>query len=111
MIGGFIISFLVGMLIIIMGYQIHIKKRLFLIAGYQEETFVGDKEKLAKIFGVFSYVIGITTALLPFGLETIGDAAGIGYGIFVVISTIVLVIWGNVINKPSNSKEQTKTRW
>lgn len=43
MIGGFIISFLVGMLIIIMGYQIHIKKRLFLIAGYQEETFVGTE--------------------------------------------------------------------
>ncbi|PFA25180.1 DUF3784 domain-containing protein [Bacillus cereus] len=105
MIGGFIICFLVGMLIIILRYQIHIKKRLFLLAGYQEETFVGDKEKLAKIAGIFSYVIGITTALLPFGLETIGDATGIGYGIFVVISTIALVIWGNVINKPSNSKE------
>ncbi len=29
------------------------KKRLFLLAGYQEETFVGDKEKLAKISGFF----------------------------------------------------------
>lgn len=105
MLGGFVICFLVGMLIVILGYQIHIKKRLFLLAGYQEETFIGDKKKLAKIAGVFSYVIGITTALLPFGLETIGGAAGIGYGIFVVISTIALVIWSNVINKPSNSKE------
>ncbi|MBY0595320.1 DUF3784 domain-containing protein [Bacillus bingmayongensis] len=104
MIGGFIICFLVGMLILILGYQIHIKKRLFLLAGYQEETFVGDKEKLAKISGVFCYVIGITSALLPFGLKAIGDAAGIGYGIFVVISTIVLVIWGNVINKSNKSK-------
>ncbi|MEN1935268.1 DUF3784 domain-containing protein [Paenibacillus sp. 102] len=105
MIGGFIICFLVGMLIIILGYQIHMKKRLFLLAGYQEETFVGDKEKLARISGFFSYVIGIITVLLPFALEAIGDAAGIGYGIFVVISTMVLVIWSNVINKPSNSKE------
>ncbi|WJE54274.1 DUF3784 domain-containing protein [Bacillus cereus] len=105
MIGVFIICFLVGMLMIILGYQIHIKKRLFLLAGYQEETFVGDKEKLAKIAGIFSYVMGITTALLPFGLEAIGDAAGIVYGIFVVISTIVLVIWSNVINKPNRSKE------
>ncbi|MEY8346810.1 DUF3784 domain-containing protein [Bacillus cereus] len=105
MIGGFITCFLIGMLIMILGYQIHIKKRLFLLAGYQEETFIGDKEKLAKIAGIFSYVIGITTALLPFGLEAIGDAAGIGYGIFVVISTIALVIWSNVINKPSNFKE------
>ncbi|PFE06215.1 DUF3784 domain-containing protein [Bacillus cereus] len=105
MIGGFIICFLLAMFIIILGYQIHIKKRLFLLAGYQEETFVGDKEKLAKIAGFFSYVIGITTALLPFGLEAIGDAVGIGYGLFVVISTIVLVIWSNVINRSSNSKE------
>ncbi|MCI0764122.1 DUF3784 domain-containing protein [Bacillus sp. TL12] len=111
MIGGFIICFLVGMLILILGYQIHIKKRLFLLAGYQEEPFVGDKEKLAKIAGIFSYVIGIATALLPFGLEAFGDAAGIGYGVFVVVSTVLLVIWGNVINKPNNSKEQTKTRW
>ncbi|WP_459501603.1 DUF3784 domain-containing protein [Bacillus sp. C1] len=103
MIGGFIICFLAGLLIIILGYQIHIKKRLFLIAGYQEETFVGDKEKLAKISGIFSYIIGIFTALLPFGLEAMGDAAGISYGIFVVISTIVIVIWGAVINKPNQS--------
>ncbi|HEK9102478.1 DUF3784 domain-containing protein [Bacillus pfraonensis] len=100
MIGGFIICFLVGMLIIILGYQTHIKKRLFLLTGYQEETFIGDKKKLAKIAGFFSYVIGIATALLPFGLEAIGDAAEISYGVFVVISTIVLIIWGNVINKP-----------
>ncbi|SCL89564.1 A0A073KDX1 (Multidrug ABC transporter permease) [Bacillus cytotoxicus] len=55
MIGGFIICFLLGMLIIMLGYQIHIKKRLFLLAGYQEETFVGDKEKLAKISVFFLY--------------------------------------------------------
>ncbi|EOW9526457.1 DUF3784 domain-containing protein [Bacillus cytotoxicus] len=104
MIGGFIICFLLGMLIIMLGYQIHIKKRLFLLAGYQEETFVGDKEKLAKISGFFSYTIGIVTILLPFGLETIGNNVGIGYAAFVVISTIVVMIWINVINKPKKEK-------
>ncbi|KWU56448.1 multidrug ABC transporter permease [Bacillus mycoides] len=78
--------------------------RLLLIAGYQEETFVGDKEKLGMLAGVFSYLIGIATFLLPFGLETIGDAAGIDYGIFIVFSTIILLIGRNAINKAPISK-------
>ncbi|PEC22647.1 DUF3784 domain-containing protein [Bacillus cereus] len=99
MVGEFITCIIVALIIIIMGYQIHIKKKLWLIAGYQEETFVGDKEKLAKIFGVFSYVVGITTFLLPFGLESIGDIAAIIFTILVILGTLLVIVWANLINK------------
>ncbi|MFB5253046.1 DUF3784 domain-containing protein [Bacillus mycoides] len=84
-----------------MGYQIHIKKKLWLIAGYQEETFVGDKERLAKVSGVFLYVVGIATFLLPFGLEIIGDIAAIIYAILVILGSLLVIVWGNLINKHS----------
>ncbi|MFP3394229.1 DUF3784 domain-containing protein [Brevibacillus sp. SIMBA_076] len=75
------------------------KKRLFLLAGYQEETFVGDKNKLAKLSGVFSYIVGVATILLPFGLEKIGDVVGIVYAILIVLGTIVFLIKANMLNK------------
>lgn len=43
-----------------------------MLAGYQEETFVGDKNKLAKLSGAFSYIVGVATIILPLGLEKIG---------------------------------------
>lgn len=77
----------------------HVKKRLFLLAGYQEETFVGDKNKLAKLSGVFSYIVGVVTIILPFGLEKIGDVVGIVYAILVVLGTIMFLIKANLLNK------------
>ncbi|MCP9277396.1 MULTISPECIES: DUF3784 domain-containing protein [Bacillus cereus group] len=97
---GLGICTIISLIIIIMGYQIHIKKRLFLIAGYQEETFIGDKNKLAKLFGIFAYIVGIATFLLPFGLEILGDVAGIIYGVGICGGVIVVLIWQQIINKP-----------
>lgn len=71
---------------------------LFLIAGYDEETFVGDKEKLAKFAGIFSIFIGVITFVLPLGLEAIGSISGIVYTIIVLISTIIFVIKLNMQN-------------
>ncbi|UYX55365.1 DUF3784 domain-containing protein [Bacillus thuringiensis] len=77
----------------------HVKKRLFLLAGYQEETFVGDKNKLAKLSAVCSYIVGVVTIILPFGLEKIGDVVGIVYAILVVLGTIMFLIEANLLNK------------
>ncbi|KKZ92224.1 MULTISPECIES: DUF3784 domain-containing protein [Bacillus cereus group] len=96
---GFLVCLFVGLLIIFLGYQIHVKKRLFLLAGYQEETFVGDKNKLAKLSGVFSYIVGVSTIILPFGLEKIGDVVAIVYTILVVLGTIVFIVKANLLNK------------
>ena len=41
MLAGFLACLFAGLLIIFLGYQIHVKKRVLLLAGYQEETFVG----------------------------------------------------------------------
>ncbi len=38
---------------------------MYLLAGYQEETFVGDKNKLAKLSGAFSYIVGVATIIFP----------------------------------------------
>ncbi|QWH17123.1 DUF3784 domain-containing protein [Bacillus mycoides] len=99
MLAGFLVCLFVGLLIIFLGYQIHVKKKLFLLAGYQAETFVGDKNKLAKLSGGFSYIVGVATILLPFGLEKIGDVVGIVYAILIVLGTIVFLIKANMLNK------------
>ncbi|PFD92631.1 DUF3784 domain-containing protein [Bacillus cereus] len=99
MLVGLGICTIVSLIIMISGYQIHIKKRLSLIAGYQEETFIGDKNKLAKLFGIFAYVVGIATFLLPFGLEIFGNIASIIYGVCICGGVVVILIRKQSINK------------
>lgn len=99
MLVGLGICTILSLIIMISGYQIHIKKRLSLIAGYQEETFIGDKNKLAKLFGIFAYVVGIATFLLPFGLEIFGNIASIIYGVCICGGVIVVLIRKQSINK------------
>lgn len=70
-----------------------------MLAGYQEETFVGDKNKLAKLSGAFSYIVEVATIILPLGLEKIGDVVGIVYAILIVLGTIVFIIKANLLNK------------
>lgn len=68
MLAGFLVCLFVGLLIIFRVSNT-CEKRVFLLAGYQEETFVGDKNKLAKLSGSFSYIVGVATIILPLGLE------------------------------------------
>ncbi|UPW85116.1 DUF3784 domain-containing protein [Lysinibacillus sp. Ag94] len=100
MIAGYITCFVVALIIIFIGYLIHIKKKLWLIAGYQEDCFIGDKDKLAKLFGVFSYIVGITTLLLPFKLEFLGLISAIIYAVCICLGTVATLVWKQIINKP-----------
>lgn len=100
MLAGFITCFIVGLLCIFMGFLVWKKKMLSLIAGYNEETFKGDKEKLAKAVGVFTIMIGFLTILLPFGLEFISEWIGLLYGAITVVGSIVLIIYVNKLNYP-----------
>ncbi|WP_060489047.1 DUF3784 domain-containing protein [Bacillus wiedmannii] len=100
MMSGLVICMLVGLIIIICGYLIHIKKYLFLINGYQEATFIGDKNKLAKLFGIFAYIVGIATFLLPFGLEFFGNIIGKIYAACIVAGTVFVLVRKQMINKP-----------
>lgn len=89
---GIIITSIVGLVLILVGYLIWFKKMLFLIAGYNESTFEGDKEKLAKATGIVCMIIGIVTILFPFFLYYFGNIAG---GIFCLVAVIGIaaVFW------------------
>lgn len=65
----------------------------------KEIVFVGDKNKLAKLSGVFSYIVGVATILLPFGLEKIGDVVGVVYATLIVLGTMVFLMKANMLNK------------
>ena len=99
LLGGFIICLFVSVLLFFFSYLIWKKKDLSFIAGYNENTFKGDKNKLAKATGSFLLVIGIATLILPLALEFIGSFAGILFGTIIIAGTIGLVVYINVINK------------
>lgn len=96
MIAGFVVCGIVSFIMFMFGYLIWKKKQLYLIAGYNEKEFKGNKEKLAKVAGMFSIFIGILTVALPFGLEYINEFVGIFFSIIVVLSTIGVIIYVNV---------------
>ncbi|MGE7948986.1 DUF3784 domain-containing protein [Lysinibacillus sp. NPDC093688] len=100
MIAGYITCIVLALIIIFMGFLIHIKKKMWLIAGYQEDSFLGDKDKLAKLFGLFSYIVGIATFLLPFGLEFWGIVSGMIYAICICLGTVVTLVLKQIMNKP-----------
>lgn len=99
LLGGFIACLFVGLLFFILSYLIWNKKELSLIAGYNEKTFKGDKNKLAKAAGSFLLVIGILVLILPLGLELIGSIIGIIFTIVTILGTIVLVAYMQLLNK------------
>ncbi|GMN98896.1 DUF3784 domain-containing protein [Parageobacillus thermoglucosidasius] len=96
---GVIICSIASLLMILLGYLIWAKKKLFLIAGYDEETFVGDKEKLAKAMGMFSIFVGILIFIFPFTLEYIGSFTGYIFAIIIVLGTMVMFIYVNMLNR------------
>ncbi|RFB10203.1 DUF3784 domain-containing protein [Bacillus sp. HNG] len=104
MLAGFITCFFAGLLCILLGFLIWKKKQLSLIAGYNEETYKGDKEKLAKVVGLFTIIVGLLTILLPFGLEFVSELFGLLFGAIITIGSIVLIIYVNKLNKPTNPK-------
>ena len=99
MLGGFIICFFVSLLLFLFSYLIWNKKQLSFISGYDEKTFKGDKNKLAKAVGSFLIVVGILTLFLPFALEFIGSFVGTIFMVVIVVGIIRLVIQINSINK------------
>ncbi|WP_397538857.1 DUF3784 domain-containing protein [Rummeliibacillus pycnus] len=64
---------------------------LFLIAGYNEAIFEGDKEKLAKGTGIVLIISGIVTILLPYFLYWFGNTMGIIYCLLIIIGIMVII--------------------
>jgi len=86
-------------LFFLFGYLIWKEKELSFIAGYNEKTYSRDKDKLAYGVGLLLIGIGVLTLLPPFGLEFIGSAIGILYGIIIVVGIVVCVVYIKSVNK------------
>lgn len=96
LLAGIITCTFVGIICFLFGYLIWSKKQLSLIAGFDEKTYKGDKNKLAKTAGLFTIGVGILTILLPISLEFIGSFTGILYTIIIILGTIGVVIYLNL---------------
>ncbi|MGE7623868.1 DUF3784 domain-containing protein [Viridibacillus sp. NPDC096237] len=94
-----LICLILGLLMFLCGWLIWKKKKLGLIAGFQESEFKGDKEKLAKDMGIFSIFIGVIVIALPFGLQYIGEWVAWLFTIVIFVSSIFIVIKINFRNK------------
>ena len=59
---------------------------------------------------MFSYIVGVATILLPFGLEKIGDVVVFVYAILIVLGTIVFLIKANMLNRVLQSEKGSMLR-
>ncbi|WP_079514979.1 DUF3784 domain-containing protein [Rossellomorea marisflavi] len=79
-------------------YLIWYKKDLTFIAGYDEKKFKGDKDRLARAYGIFCLASGILTVILPFALEFIGSYAGALFGTWITVGVLVLSFYSKSLN-------------
>ena len=97
--GGIITCIFVSVILFLFSFVIWKKKDLSFVAGYNEQTFSGDKNKLVSAVGAFLMIIAILTLMLPFALAFIGTIAGMLFTAILIIGMIGLVIYIKSINK------------
>jgi hypothetical protein len=89
---GVLICVLIGLLFFLFAWLIWKKKKLWLIAGYQESEFQGDKNKLARDMGIFCMIIGVIIMISPFAIHYIGEwMIGVLIPLFIVLTIGVIV--------------------
>jgi len=86
-----LIGIAVSVLFFFAGYLIWKKQKLWLLAGYQDSEFKGDKKKLARDGGLFCIIIGVLTLGLSLFIDAAGSILGIIYAITTVILSIIFV--------------------
>ena len=97
--GGIITCIFVSVILSLFSFVIWKKKDLSFVAGYNEQTFSGDKNKLANAVGAFLMIIAVLILILPFALEFIGTSAGIIFATILITGIMGLVIYIKFINK------------
>ena len=97
--GGIITCIFVSVILSLFSCIIWKKKDLSFVAGYNEQTFSGDKNKLANAVGAFLMSSAVLTLILPFALEFIGEFAGIVFAIIIITGIIGLVLYIKLLNK------------
>lgn len=91
LIGIVILCTAVSIVCFFLSYQIWSKEKLTLVVGFNEETFNGDKSKLAKAAGLLMCEIGILIFALPFAIEYIGAMTGPVYALAIVCGGVLLL--------------------
>ena len=97
--GGIITCLFVSVILFSFSFLIWKKKDLSFVSGYNEQTFKGDKNKLANAVGIFLMINAVLTLILPFALEFIGTISGIIFAIILLTGIIALAMYINSINK------------
>lgn len=90
--GIVILCTVVSLACFFLGYLIWGKEKLSLVIGYHEETFSGDKTKLARASGLIMCEIGILILALPFALAYFGVMTGPIYTLALLCGVVAIVI-------------------
>ena len=98
--GGVIACIFVSVLLSLFSFVIWKKKDLSFVAGYNEQTFGGDKNKLANAVGIFLMISAVLILMLPFALEFIGASAGIIFAVLTLVIPITLVPRSIITSEP-----------
>ena len=99
LLGGIITCIFVSVILFLFSFVIWKKRDLSFISGYNEQTFKGDKNKLANAVGALLMIYAVLTLILPFVLEFIGTIAGTIFAIILITGIIGLIIYIKFINK------------
>lgn len=86
-----IACFFTSTLLFLFSYLIWKKRDFTLIAGFNESTFKGDKNKLANAIGFFLMVSGGLILILPIGIRVAGLVTARVFSILIVLGMILLV--------------------
>jgi len=98
-IGPVIACLFTSAVLFLFSYLIWKKQEFTLIAGFNENTFQGDKNKLANAVGFFLMACGVLILILPFGIELVGLVAGQVISILIILGIVILVFYILRLNK------------
>ncbi|MGN7410909.1 DUF3784 domain-containing protein [Sporosarcina sp. SAFN-010] len=98
-IGPVIACLFTSALLFLFSYLIWKKQEFTLIAGFNENTFRGDKNKLANSVGFFLMTSGVLILILPFGIGVVGLIAGQVISILIILGIVILVFYINRLSK------------
>lgn len=82
-------------LMFVLAYAIGVKRKMHLIAGYNERTaqYVHDKPGLARLIARLCVLVGLASAFMPIATHIWNMSAWIGgYGGFIVGVTVLTIL-------------------
>ena len=98
-IGPVIACLITSSLLFLFSYLIWKKREFTLIAGFNENTFQGDNNKLANAVGFFLMTSGVLILILPLGIGVVGLVAGQVISILIILGIVILVFYINRLSK------------